>query len=84
LKFVTTDGDERPTPSNSRPIVAGDEEGRGSFVYFNQATMYQSSETGYDTVQAAKDAGHSGKTDFFRDAQQAFTDLATLVPVKSL
>ena len=80
LKFVTTEGHERPTPSNSRPISAGDEEGRGSFVYFNQATMYQSSETGYRTLNEAKAAGHHGTTDFARDAQQAFTDHATFVP----
>jgi hypothetical protein len=42
IKFVTTEGLECPTPENSKPLQAGDDEGRGSLVYFNEATMYQS------------------------------------------
>ncbi|KAF8176786.1 hypothetical protein BJ912DRAFT_797408, partial [Pholiota molesta] len=44
FKFVTTDGQERPLPENSTPIEEGDDEGRGSLVYFNQASMYRCSE----------------------------------------
>jgi hypothetical protein len=41
--------------------------------------MFQSSETGYGSIGAAKAAGASGKTDFGRDAQQAFTDSANFL-----
>ncbi|KAJ7927185.1 hypothetical protein B0H13DRAFT_2653631 [Mycena leptocephala] len=39
VKWVTVDGNERPTPENSQPLEAGDGDGRGSMVFFNQATM---------------------------------------------
>jgi hypothetical protein len=84
IKFVNTIGDEYPTPANSRPMQEGDEEGRGSLVYFNQATMYQSSETGYHLLRSAVEAGHSGKTDFSTDAQQAFTKYSTFIRYPNL
>jgi hypothetical protein len=76
IKFVTTEGLERPTPENSKPLQAGDDEGRGSLVYFNEATMYQSSETDSATLKEAKKKGHSGKTDYGEDIQKAFQDNA--------
>ena len=79
---MATDGRQRPTPENSRPIKAGDESGRGSLVYFNQATMYQSSETGYATVGEAIEAGDSGKSDYGVNAQMAFTKHAKYFPMK--
>ncbi|KAK7047835.1 hypothetical protein VNI00_006163 [Paramarasmius palmivorus] len=66
--FVVTEGDH-PTPSNTHPLcncgdwdASHDEKwnnavGRGSMVWFNQATMFQTSELGYPTVKAAKAAG---------------------------
>jgi len=75
-----TDGLQRPTPENSRPIRAGDEYGRGSLVYFNQATMYQTSETGYTTVGEAVRAGESGKADYGACAQEAFTRYGRYIP----
>ncbi|KAJ7796696.1 hypothetical protein B0H13DRAFT_2508607 [Mycena leptocephala] len=39
VKWVTVDGNERPTPENSQPLEAGEGDGRGSMVFFNQATM---------------------------------------------
>jgi hypothetical protein len=60
----------------------GDEEGRCSLVYFNQAMMYQCSETGYSGISEAKKAGHSGTTDFPRDAQQAFEKYGSLVKLE--
>lgn len=72
IKFVTTEGLERPTPANSKPLQRGDDEGRGSLVYFNEATMYQSSETNSATLGDAKKAGHSGKADYGNDVQKAF------------
>lgn len=41
-------------------IVDGDEQGRGSMVFFNEATMFYGSETGHDTLKAPKEAGGSG------------------------
>ncbi|TFY82050.1 hypothetical protein EWM64_g1963 [Hericium alpestre] len=62
FKFVVTDINVKtPTPENSTPLVQGEEEGRGSMVWFNMATMFQSAETGFDTIKKAKAAGHSGK-----------------------
>ena len=83
IQFVATDGLQRPTPENSRPIKAGDESGRGSLVYFNQATMYQTSETGYATVGEAIKAGDSGKSDYGTNAQLAFTECAKYCPIKT-
>ncbi|KAK7051198.1 hypothetical protein VNI00_004698 [Paramarasmius palmivorus] len=71
LEFIVTDG-ERPTQGNSRPLCEcrnpdaahgsswESAEGRGSIVWFNQATMFQTAELGYDTVRAAKEAGLTG------------------------
>jgi hypothetical protein len=83
IQFLTTDGLQRPTPKNSRPIKAGDEGGRGSLVYFNQATMYQTSETGHATVGEAIEAGDSGKVDYGTSAQEAFTKHAKYIQIKT-
>ncbi|KAL0567433.1 hypothetical protein V5O48_014559 [Marasmius crinis-equi] len=68
LKFVVTDG-ERPTKENSKPLncLCGNSEadhgeawksahGRGSMVWFNQASMFQTMELGYNTVAQARAA----------------------------
>ncbi|KAJ6477466.1 hypothetical protein C8R47DRAFT_937425, partial [Mycena vitilis] len=74
LEFVSTEGTvDWPTRDNSRPVVAGDEWGRGSMVFFNQSTMTQTAFTGHATVKAAKLAGQTGTTDFGTDAQAAFS-----------
>lgn len=74
FEFVVTESGDYPTPANSRPL--NDEiDGRGSFVYFNEASMYQNSETGYDTLTQARADGHSGTTDYGSDAKQAFTHM---------
>ncbi|KAK7049896.1 hypothetical protein VNI00_005326 [Paramarasmius palmivorus] len=66
--FVVTNGDE-PNACNSQPLCDCDDPhavhdeswdsatGRGSIVWFNQATMFQTSELGFPTVKAAKSAG---------------------------
>lgn len=79
-----TDGLQRPTPQNSRPIKEGDECGRGSLVYFNQATMYQTSETGHATLGEAVRAGESGKVDYGVSAQEAFTRHGKYIPARRL
>jgi len=72
IEFLTTDGDVLPTPENRRPLEDGDDEGRGSVVFFNQASMYAASETGHGTIPAAKLAGLPGTSDFKLTAQEAF------------
>lgn len=78
IKFVTTDGDERPTPENSTPLEPGDHKGRGSLIFFNQATMYQSSETNH---AATKLAGYSGKTDYPQSIQEGFEKFGTYINI---
>ena len=80
IKFVATDGLECLTPKNSQPVEEGDEYGRGSLVYFNQATMYQTSETSHATIQEATQAGGSGTVDYSLSAQEAFTKYAKYIP----
>lgn len=84
IRFVTTEGEERPTPENSTPIEPGDEEGRGTFVYFNEATMYQSSETGFGSLHEARKAKQSVTVNWQEKANEAFARLGTLVPVPHL
>lgn len=74
IKFVTTEGDELPTPENSKPIQDGDDDGRGSVVWFNMATMFQSSESGADTLKEARERGETGYADM--SGQEAFEYLA--------
>ena len=52
--MVTPDG-SRPTHENSVPLDGRD--GQGSCMWFNQASMFQTSELGFATVWQAKDAG---------------------------
>ncbi|KAF9026649.1 hypothetical protein BDZ89DRAFT_1134689 [Hymenopellis radicata] len=74
VDIVTTPDGTCPTPENSKPLAgptltrpenvseedweAGN--GRGSVVWFNQASMFQTSETGFKTLTVARKAGHSG------------------------
>ncbi|KAJ7882140.1 hypothetical protein B0H13DRAFT_2344776 [Mycena leptocephala] len=61
VKWVTVDGNERPTPENSQPLEVGDSDGRGSLVFFNQATMQTLTETGHPTMKEWCANGGSGK-----------------------
>ncbi|KAJ7121170.1 hypothetical protein C8R44DRAFT_877464 [Mycena epipterygia] len=81
IEFVYTNGEARPTRENSRPIVAGDEHGRGSMVFFNQSTMRHGPITGFDTLEKAVEAGHSGTTDYGTDIQAAFQKALILTPI---
>ncbi|EDR02732.1 uncharacterized protein LACBIDRAFT_332267 [Laccaria bicolor S238N-H82] len=78
FEFVTAPEGEQPTRQNSEPLVEGDEQGRGSLVYFNEATMYQSSETNCATLTEAKNKGHSGVVDYGESVQEAFEKFGTL------
>ncbi|KAI0055118.1 hypothetical protein BV25DRAFT_1843180 [Artomyces pyxidatus] len=53
--FVTTEDGLPPTLSTGTPLNG--EDGRGSAVWFNQATMFQTAELGYNTVEDARSAG---------------------------
>ncbi|KAJ3858605.1 hypothetical protein EV359DRAFT_52041 [Lentinula novae-zelandiae] len=67
--FVTTQNGEKPTRENSTPLYSctcsshdqnspwAKAEGRGSKVWFNQASMFQTSELGINTLREAKEAG---------------------------
>ncbi|KAF9025383.1 hypothetical protein BDP27DRAFT_1351787 [Rhodocollybia butyracea] len=71
LPIVTTPNGERPTRENSKPLYFcgckshpkdgawAQAEGRGSMVWFNQASMFQTSETGMNTLKDARVAGVS-------------------------
>jgi hypothetical protein len=78
---VTTKDGEYPTIENCTPIQPGDEEGRMSLVYFNEASMHQSAETGHATLKLAKLAGQSGTTNYGKDAQTAFQKYGTYLPL---
>ncbi|KAF8177529.1 hypothetical protein K438DRAFT_1769986 [Mycena galopus ATCC 62051] len=80
IEFVSTNS-ERPTRENSRPIAEGDEQGRGSMVFFNQSTMRHGPATGYDTMKIATSNGHSGRTDFGMDANAAFNRHVVFKPL---
>ncbi|KAJ7688131.1 hypothetical protein B0H17DRAFT_1135786 [Mycena rosella] len=81
IKFVTVDGDERPTPQNSQPIRDGDGEGRGSFVFFNQSTMRHGPATGFNTLEDAEANGVSCVIDYGESIQDAFTRCLILKPL---
>ncbi|KAJ7112790.1 hypothetical protein C8R43DRAFT_961787 [Mycena crocata] len=67
---------DKPTRENSRPIVDGDEAGRGSMVFFSQSTMRHGPATGFDTLKMAIEAGHSGTTHFGDDMERVFQKAA--------
>jgi hypothetical protein len=81
VKWVTMDGNERPTPENSQPLQAGDGDGCGSLVFFNQSTMRSLPETGYNTMKESRANGGSGKVDFGDCLQRALEKYVTYIPM---
>ncbi|TFK63320.1 hypothetical protein BDN72DRAFT_902511 [Pluteus cervinus] len=71
IKFVVTDG-ERPTRENAREVQDGDESGRGSIVFFSQASMFQTAETGYDSLNKAHKVGLNTDKDILKDTLAYF------------
>ncbi|KAF9024466.1 hypothetical protein BDP27DRAFT_1376774 [Rhodocollybia butyracea] len=69
LPIVTTPNGERPTRENSKPLYFcgckshpkdgawAQAEGRGSLVWLNQASMFQTLETGMNTLKDTRVAG---------------------------
>jgi hypothetical protein len=72
MVFLTAPEGVVPAHDGSSALLAGDDEGCGSIVFFNQASMYMSSETGFPTLGAARAAGQTGKACFPASAQEAF------------
>jgi hypothetical protein len=70
---VTTDTCAQPTEKNFRNVVPGDRKGRGSMVFFNQATMRTLAVTGHDSLNVAQANGQSRTSDWGESAQKAFT-----------
>ncbi|KAK7038350.1 hypothetical protein R3P38DRAFT_2516062, partial [Favolaschia claudopus] len=82
IDFVRTEGDvEVPTRQNSRPIVDGDECGRGSMVFFNQSTMRQAAAVGFDSLRQAKEQGVPITIDPKLSLQEAFQLHVTFQPM---
>ena len=53
-------------------------------MYFNQATLYQTSETGYATVREAVKAEGSGYMNYNTCIQEAFTKHAKYIWIKAV
>lgn len=62
VEFVTTHDGALPTLDNSTPLE--NYAGRGSCVWFNQASMFQPGELEYPTIAQAQAAGAEAETDF--------------------
>ena len=77
---MTTNGD-LPTLDNSTPIEPGDEEGRASIVFFNQASMYRCSALNGSSVVEAQRMGIDTTTNYGQDAQQAFQKMTSYHPM---
>ncbi|KAJ7826160.1 hypothetical protein B0H13DRAFT_1918264 [Mycena leptocephala] len=81
VKWVTVDGNECPTPENSQPLEAGDSDGHGSLVFFNQAAMRTLTETGHPTMKEWCANGGSRKVDFGNYLQRALENYVTYIPM---
>ena len=66
---------------NSTPIQPGDEQGRASLVFFNQASMYRCSALDGDSVVEAERKGIDTATDYGKDIQQAFQKCTRYYPI---
>ena len=61
-----------PMCDSPSTLLAGDDKCHGSIVFFNQASMYMTSETDFPTLSAARAVGQIGKVSFPASAQKAF------------
>jgi hypothetical protein len=62
--LVVVPSGERPTRANSCPLEEADESGRGSIVWFNQSTSFQTAELSHATVKETRAAGNPTHTPF--------------------
>jgi hypothetical protein len=72
---------DKPTHENSCEITEDDDMGRGSIVFFSQATMRTGPLTGYDTWKKASEAGVNTKVDVESDVRAAFQKGLIMCPV---
>lgn len=72
INFVRTVDGQPPTKASALPLNDSDKKGRGSIVFFNQATMFQSSETGFNTLKEAKAAGASTDGQYTKVVESQF------------
>ncbi|KAF9515163.1 hypothetical protein BS47DRAFT_1391892 [Hydnum rufescens UP504] len=77
MEMVTTSNWELPVPENTSPLRRISS-GRGSIVFFNQASMFQSSELDSASVEMAKSEGKSGGTDYAAKANEGYTSFHLL------
>ena len=71
-----------PTPTNTIPLH--EEGGRGSLVFFTEATMFQSAAIKEHTMAEAKRNGHSGKVDFEQELARGFKPAASALQDSNL
>lgn len=83
MKFVTSEASTYEEAAADETSQVEDGHGRGSMVWFNQASLFQSAETGFMTLTDAKAAGHSGTTDFKADAEKCFQKFSFTYPLDS-
>ncbi|KAJ3849800.1 hypothetical protein EV368DRAFT_46605, partial [Lentinula lateritia] len=89
LPIVTTLNGEKPSKQNSNPLYFcgcdshegnqgwAEADGRGSMVWFNQASMFQTSETGFNNLKEPREAGADDKCDML-----SWLDYRNLFPKK--
>ena len=73
LEVISSDQFPDITKRGDYPQWCDDAEGRGSLVWFNQASMIQSACLNSYTVQEAKKTGINTATDFLGDVDKYFT-----------
>lgn len=76
IRIVETSTRDKPTPFNSTDITNDRSGGRGSIVFLNQASMFQSSETNENNLTEAHLKKKSGTRDFGADVQEGFLQYA--------
>ncbi|KAG6374572.1 hypothetical protein JVT61DRAFT_3925 [Boletus reticuloceps] len=84
LDIIASDSPPDLTKRGWYPKWSNDAEGRGSLVWFNQASMIQSAEIGYSSITAAQKAGAKATTNFQSDADKYFAPATFLSPPYSI
>ncbi|TFK60101.1 hypothetical protein BDN72DRAFT_864624 [Pluteus cervinus] len=79
FEVVSAPEGETPTQNNSKDLNGA--HGRGSMVFFNQATLFMSSETDSQTLNQAEKNGKSRKTDFSKDINACFKESARVFSI---
>ncbi len=72
IHFLRSANGLPPTKTTALPLNDEGATGRGSMVFFNEATTYQTAELQYRTKKEAAEAGENVSRDFGSDANAAF------------